>query len=453
MTNELSPLPLEEQVRACILREKLCSESRRIAVALSGGSDSVALLRALHRLGYEVEALHCNFHLRGEESDRDEAFVRELCRTLGIPLHTQHYDTHVHCREQGVSVEMAARQLRYTWFAEWAKAAPGVRIAIAHNRQDMVETLLLNLAKGTGIRGLSGMPYRRDGYIIRPLMDVMPHEIQAYLQALGQPYCLDSTNADESYQRNYIRHTLLPALERINPRATDAIARTIAHLRGVEALYAEAIERYTAEVCSAQGIHIPRLLLCPAPEALLYELLHPHGFSPEQATHIARRLPELPSGAHFESPTHTLVRSWDYLSLAPRGAEAFALSFFPADGLRVETPLGTLVCRVVPRGELSCLRVSPEEVLLDWDALCRSGDEALRLTTPPEGLRIKPFGIRGSKLVSRVFIDKKLGYNARRRALVLMHGGETLWIVGVLASRCWAVSPQTERVLRLSLCP
>lgn len=194
--------------------------SRRVIVALSGGRDSVALLRVLTKLGYECEAIHCNFSLRGEESLRDEKFVKQLCKNLGVYLTTTTFDTRAHALSNGISIEMAARELRYGFFNKVARDRGIDTIAVAHHREDNAETILLNMIRGTGLKGLTGMAYRRDN-ISRPLLDVSRKEIKEYLNVIGQNYVDDSTNEVADVKRNFVRLKIMPLLHHLNPSITD----------------------------------------------------------------------------------------------------------------------------------------------------------------------------------------------------------------------------------------
>ena len=202
---------LLDTVAGTIERHHLLPTSREALVALSGGADSVALLRALVELGYRCTAAHCNFHLRGEESDRDEAFARRLCGSLGVELETAHFDTRQYAESHGVSVEMAARQLRYAFFDEVLRKRGIDSVAVAHHRSDNVETILLNTIRGTGIKGMLGMPYHRDR-VVRPMLDADKSQIVGYLKAKGQDWVDDSTNQVADVKRNVVRLRLMPLL-------------------------------------------------------------------------------------------------------------------------------------------------------------------------------------------------------------------------------------------------
>ena len=244
---------LEKQIAQVISRHRLLPQGkeRPVLVALSGGADSVALLRLLLRLGYTCHAAHCNFHLRGDESERDELFVRQLCQRLGVTLHVQDFATADYAAAHKVSIEMAARQLRYDWFKRLRAETGCQAVAVAHHRDDNVETLLLNLLRGSGLHGLTGMDYRRDG-IVRPLLDVSRQQLTGYLGKLGQDYVTDSTNlqpdaaADDTLQATIER--LREADRLVSDSVSQAIADTVAtHDDGTESLDINKLQQFAAE--------------------------------------------------------------------------------------------------------------------------------------------------------------------------------------------------------------
>ena len=217
------------RVERYIDKHGLLSKDDLHLVAVSGGADSVALLIVLQSMGYRVEAVHCNFQLRGEESLRDELFVKNLCYIKNIPLHIIHFDTKIYAELHQVSIEMAARELRYRYFKQLRQDVGAADVCVAHHRDDTVETVLLNLVRGTGLRGLTGI-HPRNGYILRPLLCVSRQEIEAYLKAKGQEYVTDSTNLEADVQRNVIRLKVLPLLKELNPAVAENIQRTAENL-------------------------------------------------------------------------------------------------------------------------------------------------------------------------------------------------------------------------------
>lgn len=239
------------QVRHFAHHHQLFTPRGKYIIALSGGADSVSLLLVLKHLeselGISLEAAHCNFHLRGDESLRDEQFCQQLCRRLHVPLHLVHFDTHAYADLHHVSIEMAARDLRYAYFEQLRRDIHAADICVAHHRDDSVETLLLNLVRGTGLRGLRGIQ-PRNAHIIRPLLSHSRQQIEQYLDAIGESYVTDSTNLHNDVKRNKIRLNIIPLLRELNPSASQSIFET--SLRVTEALkvFDEAIQRSIADV-------------------------------------------------------------------------------------------------------------------------------------------------------------------------------------------------------------
>lgn len=402
-------------------------------------------------LGYEVDALHCNFHLRGEESDADETFVRKLCQQLKVELRVKHFDTEAYAKAKGLSIEMAARELRYQWFQEERERQGIEQIAVAHNADDMVETLLLNLSMGTGIRGLSGMPYKRHDGIIRPLMNVSRQEILSFLSDLKQSYREDRSNTSLAYRRNYIRHKLIPCFEEINPNFRKTTLDTISNLRGTEAVYLSTIKDCKSLI-TEKGIEISALLETVEPKTVLFELLYPYGFSREQILELAANLKHLRRGATYTSEKYRLLVSRHYLEILPNSstnAQSFSINISKAGAITL--PHGELAWQEEDSSTLKSLVCPQSEVIFDAQSLRNALGESseLILSSKADGDRIKAFGMqRGSKRVSRVFIDGGLTHKEREDALLLRTtDNQVLWIVNVLASSHYTVSKSTKKVL------
>lgn len=420
-------MKLLEQVARCIEREQLLEPKQNVYVAVSGGADSIALLTALYMLGYQCEVIHCNFSLRGKESDCDEDFVRGCAEHLGLPYWVKTFDTHLYAKEHKVSIEMAARELRYGWFAELLDNNSDYKVAVGHHADDAVETFLYNLAQGTGIKGLSGIAYQRDNRIVRPLLDSSREDIIVFLK--DNPYLStwreDSSNQELIYRRNYIRHQLIPSFEGLKPQAKRQISHTIRHLRGVEAFYQESIARFRSLVFSPMGINIPLLKQSPDVETLLFELLSPYGFSSKQCYAIAEQLDSMPSGSQYLSATHRLQRSWDYLQLLERNVsntdmQPISLEYFPQEiqfsGKRI----------VVDRCD--------EAITHDKYTLClpynKHKDSAFWLRMPQLGDKMPIFGMAGKqKRLSRILIDSKASHQERRAAIVLCDNEQIYWLI------------------------
>lgn len=448
---------LEQRVAETIECHGLvASYTDKIYIAISGGADSVALLMAMLALGYRgrLEALHCNFYLRADESDGDEAFVSALCQHHGIPLHVERFDTRAYARREGVSIEMAARALRYSWFSTFYREGKTV-IAVAHNADDQVETLLLNLSMGTGIRGLSGMPFSKPSEgIIRPLQTCPRELILTYLSDLRQDYREDSSNEELQYKRNLIRHRLIPLFEELNPSFRGAALRTIDHLRSAEALYLETIEHYREELLTEDKIELHPLLHHPERSTLLFELLRPYGFKREVIMDLEEHLKKGgEAGRKFQAPRYTLYHGSRYLELLPREeGEKVSLSIDLSAKGSMPLPFGgKLSWEVLPMEELQgALRVPPTVALFDYDLL---GATTLTLRSREEGDALRPYGMKGKKLLRRIFIDGKYTHQERREALLICKEGAPLWLVGHVADSTYALSVHTRKVLRLTYHP
>ena len=438
---------LTEKFLMAVSEHQLLSPQRPTIVALSGGADSVALLLLLVQEGFPVVAAHCNFHLRGEESDRDEHFVRELCHSYDIPLHIRHFDTSASAKEEGISIEMAARRLRYAFFEELRTTLGAEAIAVAHHRDDNNETLLLNLVRGTGLRGLSGMKWK-NGHIVRPLLGVSRQEIVAFLKEKEQPYVTDSTNAETLYKRNKIRHELLPLLRELNPAIDEALSTTIEHLAEAELLYDERIKTYYAEgllQSTPEGfcIDLNQLKSSTAPSTLLHEALKDYGFNPATVADIYAHL-DAQSGTLFESADHLAVIHQGRLHVERR-PEAFPETELPPSG-EVQLPNGRRLCiRRCLRNELTEIPRSANTACLDADTLCGG----LRCRRVTEGDRFKPFGMKGSKLVSDYLTDRKRSRLKKMKALAVCDEQGIVWLVNERPSANHAVTPETQHVLLL----
>lgn len=405
----------------------LLESGKGVLVALSGGSDSVALLRLLLTLGYRCEAAHCNFQLRGEESERDEAFVRSLCQALQVPLHTVRFDTLHYAQEKHLSVEMAARELRYDWFAQLIAALELQAVAVAHHRDDSLETMLINLMRGTGIDGLTGI-VPRNGHVVRPLLCLTHQEILDYLQAIGQEYVTDSTNLEDHYVRNKIRLNLLPLMEQINPSVRNSLSDTMEHLRQVAEFYHNAMEKKlqqlsgsatsisatadtpsTTSATEALQIPIPQLLSEGSPQLLLHELLAPRGFNSAQVRDICQSL-NGPSGRTFCSKTHLVIKDRKLLFVEP------CTPLAPPRIVEERIPV-TAGFQPSRSPQVACLDAAKLTHPLTL-RLCREGDWFV------------PFGMKGRKKLSDYLTDCKVPLHQKRQQYVLCCGEHIVWVVG-----------------------
>ena len=433
----------KKKIAQYIDQEKLFTREDKILVTLSGGADSVALLRLLLDMGYTCEAAHCNFHLRGDESVRDEMFVRELCLQLVVPLHVQHFQTMEEAEKRHISIEMAARELRYAWFEQLRLQQGADVIAVAHHKDDSVETLLLNLIRGTGINGLLGIR-PKNGNIVRPLLCLDRKEITEYLQAIGQSYVTDSTNLQDEYTRNKIRLNLLPLMQKINPSVKESLLRTAEYLNDAALLYKKGIEEGKRKVQTGQDILISALLQEPAPETLLFEILSPLGFNATQIKDIFNALNGQP-GKIFLSRGWRVIKDRKFLQIEPVCSEDTSTVFSPDDP-------ALPFCLIMEELEVTDDFVIPR----DRNTACFDADklkQPLTVRRCRQGDAFVPFGMTGRKKVSDYLTDRKFSLSRKEQQWVLCSGSHIIWLIGERADNRFKIDAQTRKVIILKFIP
>ncbi len=433
-------------IRQYIISNNLLKDGADVIVGLSGGADSTALLKVLLTLGYRCTAVHCNFHLRGAESDRDQQFVTELCSRLGIRLEVCHYDTESYARQHGISIEMAARELRYADFNRIMQERQASAVCIAHHRDDSVETLLLNLIRGTGLRGLTGIK-PVNGNIIRPLLCVSRTEIEQWLTETGQPYVTDSTNLETDYTRNKIRNQLLPLMRTINPDADNAINTTSQHLQQAYTVYNDAMDQARVRVSDGNIISIPELKRLPSPQAFLFELLSPLGFNSAQINDVWASVDSQP-GTRFLSATHQIIKGRDNFTISPVSeVDSTYMTVSLTPGTAVTLPDGRrLTVSSAPAGT----PISHDPSTATFDA-AQLTDSTVTIRRWHEGDRFVPFGMKGSKLVSDLLTDCKVSPACRVNQLIATMGNDIIWVLGIRSSNRHRVSSRTATQLILTL--
>ena len=412
---------------------KLLNTNELYVIALSGGADSVALLLLLHEAGYRIEAAHCNFHLRGEESDRDETFCEQLCLNRNIPFHRAHFDTQTYAELHKVSIEMAARELRYKWFEQLRNDLRAAGICVAHHRDDAVETVLLNLVRGTGLRGLCGIQ-PRNGYILRPLLCVSREEIEVFLAKRGQEYVTDSTNLEADVQRNKVRLQVLPLLKTLNPAVVENIQRTAENLIGAQAALDAVFlhnKNYNAMILSDYND-------CASREYAAYEWAKDFGFNGSQI----RQILEAETGKIITSSSgYDILRDRDRLLVEP--------SLKPMKPLRIPEE-GTYIFN-----ENSRFSVKKQAVYISKTPDIATLDAAqvvfpLIIRRVEEGDWMIPYGMKGRKLLSDLMTDRKMTVFEKRRQLVVADAqGVIVWVAGLRVDARVAVGNTTTEVLVL----
>lgn len=432
---------MRHKVQSFINEYRLLEHGDKVLVAISGGADSVALLVVLHKLGYNCEAIHCNFHLRGEESDRDELFTKELCKRLGVALHTVHFDTRAYAQERSISIEMAAREQRYAAFEEHRAATGAKAIAVAHHRDDSAETMLLNLTRGTGIKGLRGIQ-PRNGHIIRPLLCVGRDEIIGYLEWRGENYITDSTNLTCDYTRNKIRLEIIPKLAEINPSILSTLAATAQRISDAEKIYRHAIKEAVERVKQGNTISIEKLVHEIAPATVLHEIFSPLGFNSAQVEDIAASMTGEGS-KQFHAAEWSVIKDRKQLIILPETDFTQEDIELPQEG-RIETAQGTLtIINSSFNGDVPRKR---NIASLDADKL----QLPLTLRKTRNGDRFAPFGMRGTKLVSDYLTDRKKSLIEKKAQLIVADAeGKIVWLVNERPATQCCINEKTKNVIRL----
>ena len=423
------------KVETYIKKHKLLNTNGLYLVALSGGSNSVALLLLLKEAGYQIHAAHCNFHLRGAESDRDEAFCVELCRGLGVELHRAHFDTREYAELHKVSIEMAARELRYRWFEQLREDIGAAGICVAHHRDDSVETVLLNLVRGTGLRGLTGIQ-PRNGSILRPLLCVSRTEIEDYLAKRGQKYVTDSTNLEADVLRNKVRLQVLPLLRELNPAVSDNIQRMAENVSEAQAVLDALIDNYIKR----NALELSELVKYGSSEYIIYEWLKNYGFNGSQVRQI---LDAECGGIVHSEQGFDVLKDRERLIIEP-SLKPFKPMRIPEDGTYVLEGNTRFVVRK------TAVYVSKEPLIATLDAA--KVHFPLTIRRVEEGDSMQPYGMQGRKLLSDLMTDRKMTLFEKRRQLVVVDAaGFIVWAVGLRVANGVAVSDSTTEIYEITV--
>lgn len=446
---------LNKTVSDFITRHQLMDDKGKYLVALSGGADSVALLRVLLQLGYQIEAVHCNFNLRGQESARDETFCRQLCNRHQVSLHIAHFDTRTYANLHHVSIEMAARELRYTYFEQLRNDLGFDGICVAHHQDDSLETILLNLLRGTGIHGLTGIA-PKNGYILRPLLCVNHSAIISYLDNIQQDYVTDSSNLTDDVQRNKIRLNVVPQLLQITPAAIDNILKAAEHLSEAEKIITDSLEkdikRHVVYYLQADNradslsVSIADIRKFASPEYYVWYLLKDFHFPAPVSQQIAENL-DAPSGTIYSSSSHEALIDRGQLIVEPITPLYPELTIPETGCYRFNDEIKFNV-RIDEIGKNYQLSRRPDEIHLDADKV----EFPLHIRYAKEGDRFVPYGMTGSKLVSDFMTDLKMNVIEKRHQLVLTDAADKIvWIVTRRASNEVSIRETTKKVLVINI--
>ena len=425
------------RVQQYIINNSLFSKDSRLLLAISGGADSVCLFFILKDLGYKVELAHCNFNLRGKESDEDENFVRDLADKFAINFYIKSFKTRKYADTQKISIQMAARDLRYKWFNYLLENNNIDFVISAHHKDDNIETFFINLIRGTGINGLCGMMPRNNN-VIRPMLEISKYEIQEYLSLKNIRYRYDSSNSDPKYLRNKIRHQLMPLLNEMNPNIQQTISDEMLFLGDINKFFQRHIDIVRARLLICNNgiykINISHLIELENLEIIFFELLKPFGLS--QVTQILKAL-ESQSGKKFFSSTHQLIidRQEIIISLAENYQDD--IEIIELD-IEIESPLNLKFTKSADTSVCKDLNIAK----FDFEKI----SFPLRLRRWKSGDKFMPLGMRNFKKLSDFYIDEKYSVLEKDRQWILCSNNDIIWIVGNRIDDRYKVENYTKKV-------
>ena len=433
-----------DQFQAYINRYNLLTEGDKVILALSGGIDSMVLADLLLKAKVEFVAAHCNFHLRGEESDGDEQFVRDYAERNGIQCFVKHFETEKYAAEQSISIEMAARDLRYAWFEQLRQQLGYDKIAVAHHADDQAETFFINLLRGAGLNGLKGMK-PQNGMIIRPLLWASREQIRKYAVENQILWREDHTNAESVYLRNKIRNQLLPAFDELHAEARQGLYKSLEHLAAENELYRELLQEKLGQIIEYNGdiqrIPYSAFLIQHSSFQLLFEWLRQYGFNTDQC-HFIYDAHGSSVGNQYCSPTHCVVIGRNELQLSEIKTKTDDEIQIEVGEEEILSPVHLRFSRFEKNADF-IIDKSSEVAQLDFDKI----QFPLTLRHWHHGDRFHPLGMKGSKLLSDFFVDQKFTEWQKRNVWLLVSAdGDILWVVGYRIDERYKVSISTKTI-------
>lgn len=439
---------MREAFRDYIREHTLFNPEDQILLAISGGIDSMVMADLFLKENIPVAAAHCNFLLRGKESDDDESFVEAFCLERGLKMHVERFETEKHARDRGISIQMAARHLRYSWFEEIRRSFEYQYVALAHNLDDVIETFFINLSRGTGVRGLTGIK-PKTGKIIRPLLFATREVILSYCNEQQIRFREDSSNKTVKYSRNRIRHHVIPEFLTINPSFRKNMLETISNLNDVDQVYREAVEHRKSEVVQEIQekvlINISALKTLQPAATYLYEFIRPYHFPKQIVADIMACL-DGTAGKQFFSPTHRLLKDREELIITELPDHERELFYIEEDVIHISQPIPVSFTKSdVPDKlqfptdkRIACIdldRVNFPLILRKW----RKGDY------------FQPLGMTDIKKVSDFFVDNKFSIHDKENTWILTSGNKIIWIMGHRIDERFKITGQSTRMLVVEL--
>ncbi|WP_298498359.1 tRNA lysidine(34) synthetase TilS [uncultured Algibacter sp.] len=416
----------------------------KILIAISGGIDSVVLTHLCHKLNFNISLAHCNFNLRGEESDADEAFVLQLAENLDLEVFIESFDTDSYAKAHKCSIQMAARELRYNWFEELAEQLQFDYILTAHHADDNLETFLINFTRGTGLDGLTGIP-EVNGRFVRPLLPFTTEDIAAYAKANKINWRDDSSNKSVKYLRNKLRHQVIPILKEINPSLLQSFQITLNNLNDTADIVEEStnavLKRAIASIDNNHiAFKISEFKKVNNPKAYLFEVFKEYGFSEWNDVH---NLLDAETGKQVFSSTHRLIKNRAHLLLSEIDLKEDKIISVSQNENQVETPFGVLFFDEAD----AIFGKRTNAIFVDKDVL----EFPLTIRKYEEGDVFYPLGMTGKKKVSKYFKDEKLSLLEKENTWLLCSGNNVVWVINRRADNRFKVTDKTNKILKIEL--
>lgn len=430
-----------------IKEKELFLPSDKILLAVSGGVDSMVLLHLFRQSEYQFGVVHCNFKLRGIDSDEDERFVEEQVFIHGIPYFSTHFETVDYARTHGISIEMAARELRYEFFEKIRIANNYNYIATAHHKDDLLETFFLNLSRKTGIKGLTGIK-EKNGNLIRPLLFASRQDIENYAHKFSLENREDATNSEVVYQRNFIRHRIIPVLSGLNPAFKKNLFDSIMNLRDAEEVYTWYLTKEKQTVVTTidnkPAIDIEKLIATPFPEILLHEILSEFGFNPKVSHQIFNSLTGDP-GKSFFSDTYRLIKDRTHMFIVPIEDNNQRIFYIEEGDIEIFSPFDIRINQFyTPPFKIER---TPDIACIDRDKI----EYPLLIRKWQKGDYFQPLGMSGFKKISDFLIDEKVPLHKKEDIWLLCSGQKIIWIMGYRLDNRYKITDDTKSIIKIEI--
>lgn len=462
-------MPLLQEFLKNIHQHHLFQKHDLLLLAVSGGRDSVALCELCFQAGFHFEIAHCNFQLRGEESDRDENFVKQLGEKYNSKVFVKKFDTKKYAKENHVSIQVAARELRYAWFDELLTSANrqiatdnhnpliihdpkafgslfNTYLLTAHHANDNIETLLMNFFKGTGIKGLQGI-LRKQGKILRPLLLAKREKIESFVKENNLQFVEDSSNNSDKYTRNYFRHHLIPSVQKVFPQAEENLIKNIERFREIEILYQQSIDLHKKKLLEYQGneIHIPILKLSKSQplKTIVFEIIKDLGFTPHQTADVIHLLSS-ESGKYISSATHKILKNRNWLIIAPLHTLESLHILIEESDTKIDFENGSLKLKKYENHHAKPVD-SSDIAMLDFKNIAFP----LLLRKWKQGDYFYPLGMQKKKKLSKFFIDRKMPLTQKEKTWVIESNKRIIWIIGQRIDDRFKITEKTKDVLEI----